>query len=73
MYRWAGQNAIRIYLPVAAIVMLADMGQIDRGGDARPLIDISQKSTERRVIDNPALLTFKMGHVDIIKTDQCGP
>lgn len=58
---------------MAAIVVMANVRQVDRFGNAWHLIDIAQEAIEVDKITDPVAIALKVGNVNRIKAYQRGP
>lgn len=58
---------------MAAVVVMANMGQVYRVGNPGHLVDITQKTAQIQVVANTVTVTFKMGDVNRIEAHQRGP
>ena len=53
------------------IIMTFDMIEINRLGDAGPLIQVHQVTLEVGVIDDPADVAFEVTVIDDVKSNEC--
>ncbi len=57
---------------MAAVVVMADVQQVHRIGNARHLINIAQEAVQVTVIADAMTIALKVGHVDRLKAHQRG-
>src|ERR1700677_1956047 len=65
-------DARRIDAPMALVIMVLDVEEIDRLGDARQVVKLSQIAAQRRVVPDLAKIALEVPEIDGVEADQGG-
>ncbi len=68
-----GNDAVRVDGGVAAVVVVANVRQADRLGDARHLVDVAQETVQVQVVADAVFVALEVGDVHRIEAHQRGP
>lgn len=68
-----GNDAVRVDGGVAAVVVVANVRQADRLGDARHLVDVAQETVQVQVVADAVFVALEVGDVHRIEANQRGP
>src|ERR1700722_391174 len=65
-------NAGRINAPVALVIVMLDMEDVDGLGDARQVVKLPQVAVQRRIVPDLAKIAFEVPEINRVEADQGG-
>ena len=71
-FRPERHDAGRIDAPVARVIVMLDVEEVDRLGDARQVVELAQIAAQRRIVPDLAQIALEVPEIDRVEADQRG-